>query len=162
MGTFTPFPKDTASLNVVDYRPISVLPGPSKVIEREVYNQLVYYLESNSLLDKRQHGFCKGFSTASVILEVTSYLYENVDQGNYIHCAFIDYSKAFNTLDHNILYIKLKNLGFGVDVVCWCKDYLFGRYQQVKIGSEHHLISNSMWCPPGFYFGPSLFYYLCK
>ena len=136
MGTVTPIPKGTASLNVGDYGQISVLPGPSKVIERVVYNQVVYHLESNSLLDKRQHGYCKGFSTALAILEVTTYLYENVDLGNYIHCAFIDYSKAFDTLDHDILYIKLKNLGFGVDVVRWCKDFLSGRYQRVKIDSE--------------------------
>ena len=98
VGTVTPIPKGSTSLNVGDYRPISVLPGPSKVIERIVYNQLVYYLETNPLLDNRQHGFRKGFSTASAIMEVTDYIYESIDGGNYVHCAFIDYSKAFYTL----------------------------------------------------------------
>ena len=78
-GTVTPIPKGSTSLNVSDYRPIFVLPGPSKVIERIVYNQLVYYLETNALLDNRQHGFRKGFSTASAIMEVTDYLYESID-----------------------------------------------------------------------------------
>ena len=76
VSTVTPIPKGTTSLNVGDYRPISVLPAPSKVIERIVYNQLNYYLETNALLDNRQHGFRKGHSTASAIMEVTDYLYE--------------------------------------------------------------------------------------
>ena len=68
-------------MNIGDYRPISVLPALSKVLERVVYNQLVYYLESNGLLDRRQHGFRKDCSTAIAILEVTQFLYESMDEG---------------------------------------------------------------------------------
>ena len=132
-GVVTPVQKGTASLNIGDYRPISVLPGPSKVIERVVYNQLIYFLETNALLDNRQHGFRRGYSTASAIMEVTDYLYENMDTGYYSHCAFIDYSKAFNTLDHGILYMKLNNLGTGKTVIYWCKSYLTNRSQCVKL-----------------------------
>ena len=57
VGTVTPVPKGPPSLKMGDYRLISVLPAPSKVIERLVYNQLVYYLECNCHLDNRQHGF---------------------------------------------------------------------------------------------------------
>ena len=51
VGTVTPIPKGTPTLNMGDYRPISVLPAPSKIIERVVYNQLIYYLECKGLLD---------------------------------------------------------------------------------------------------------------
>ena len=56
VGTVSPIPKGIPSLQLGDYRPVSVLPAPSKVIERLVYNQLIYYLETNCLLDGRQHG----------------------------------------------------------------------------------------------------------
>ena len=113
-----------------DYRPILVLPAPSKVIERLVYTQLVYYLECNSLLDNRQHGFRRNFSTFSAIMEVTQILFDNEDQGNIVHCVFIDYSKE------RIKYFycrKLQNLGFDKQMVNWCQDYLAGRVQCLKI-----------------------------
>ena len=50
-------PKKGLSKKVTDYQPVSVLPAPSKIIERAVYNQIVYHLESHGLLDRRQHGF---------------------------------------------------------------------------------------------------------
>ena len=69
-------------------------------------------------------------------MELTDYLYENIDKGCYIHCAFIDYSKAFDTLDHNILFMKLNNLGIGKNVLNWCKSYLTGRSQYVKLNNN--------------------------
>ena len=94
-------------MNPGDYRPISVLPAPSKVIERIVYNQIVYFFESHGLLDNRQHGFRKEHSTASAVFEVSQHLYTSVDAHYYTACAFIDYSKAFDTLDHSLLCDKL-------------------------------------------------------
>ena len=92
VGTVTPIPKGSPSLNMGDYRPISVLPAPSKIIERLVYNRLVYYLECNMLLDRRQHGFRKNHSTVTAIIEVIQYFYDRTDVGDTVHCAFIDYS----------------------------------------------------------------------
>ena len=69
-------------------------------------------------------------------MEVTDYIYEKLDAGLYVHCAFIDYSKAFDTLDHDILSLKLNNLGIGKVFLLWCKDYLSGRAQSVKVGGD--------------------------
>ena len=117
VGTVSPIPKGSPSLNMGDYRPISVLPAPSKVIERLVYNQLVYYLECNRLLDERQHGFRKGHSTITAILELVQCLYEWVDIGDTVHCVFVDYSQAFDTLNHEMLCKKLRNIGFDRQIV---------------------------------------------
>ena len=133
-GTVTPVPKGIPTLNMGDYRPISVLPAASKVIERVVYNQLIYYLECNGLLDHRQHGFRKDHSTVSAIFELTQFLYGNLDQGNVSHCVFIDYSKAFDTINHDILCNKLVVLGFDRQIVSWCQNYLTNRTQCVKTG----------------------------
>ena len=158
VGTVTPIPKGAPSLNMGDYRPISVLPAPSKVIERLVYNQLVYYLECNILLDKRQHGFRKNHSTVTAIIEVIQYLYERTDVGDTVHCAFVDYSKAFDTLDHEILCKKLGNIGFNRQIVCWCRNYLANRSQSVKLGEQRSpLLPISCGVPQGPILGPLFF-----
>ena len=79
VGTITPVPKVGISHAMSDYRPISVLPSPSKIIERAVYNQLVYHLDIYGLLDKRQHGFRKDHSTCSAIFDLCQYFYDNLD-----------------------------------------------------------------------------------
>ena len=139
-GIITPIPKVTQCVNPSDYRPISVLSAPSKVLERAVYNQLVYYLETNGLLDRRQHGFRKDHSTSSTIFDISQYLYNNMDKSNITYCAFIDCSKAFDTLDHIILLNKLHELGISKHVIEWCRSYLVGRRQSVKNGNAFLLI----------------------
>ena len=93
-------------------------------------------MESHGILDNRQHGFRRNYSTSSAIFEVTQYLYENADLGKVIYCAFIDYSKAFDTLDHNILIGKLRNISASFQVQEWCRSYLVNRKQQVKNNSD--------------------------
>ena len=144
VGTITPVPKVGISHAMSDYRPISVLPSPSKIIERAVYNQIVYHLESHGLLDKRQHGFRKDHSTCSAIFDLCQYFYDNLDKRQCISCVFIDYSKAFDTIDHEILCKKLELYGLSMGVIAWCKDYLTNRQQCVKVDeyvSDHKCIS---------------------
>ena len=74
--------------------------------------------------------------TLSAIYEVTQYLYNNMDQGRITYCAFIDYSKAFNTLDHGILIQKLRDIGISPSVTEWCHSYFSGRKQCVKDGAD--------------------------
>ena len=93
-GIITPIPKKPLSKNVVDYRPISVLPAPSKLIKRAVHNQIVYHLESYGLLDSRQHGFRKDHSTSTAIFTLVQYIYEKLDDRQYVGCIYVDYSKA--------------------------------------------------------------------
>ena len=133
VGTISPIPKNGNSHAMSDYRPISVLPTPSKIIERAVYNQLIYHLESHGLLDHRQHGFRRDHSTCSAIFELTQYLYNSMDSRLFVSCVFIDYSKAFDTIDHDILCKKLSYYGLDGGVLAWCKDYLHYRKQCVKI-----------------------------
>ena len=94
---------------------------------------VTYHLESHGLLDKRQHGFRKDHSTCSAIFELCQYLYNNLDKRKSISCVFIDYSKAFDTIDHNILCKKLELYRLGEGVISWCRAYLTDRQQCVKV-----------------------------
>ena len=107
VGYVTPMPKGKSVKNPSDWRPVSVLPLPSKVIERAVYNQLVYHFECNNYLCRNQHGFRREHSTASAIFEYVQFLYDNFDKLNSTSSIFVDYSKAFDTIDHEILIKKL-------------------------------------------------------
>ena len=158
VGTITPVPKAGISHSMSDCRPISVLPLPSKIIERAVHNQLIYHLESHGLLDKRQHGFRSDHSTCSAIFELCQYLYDSLDNRNSISCVFIDYSKAFDTIDHSILCKKLELYGLSNGVISWCRDYLTDRQQCVKVDdhkSSHRRISYGV--PQGSILGPLFF-----
>ena len=135
-GVISPIPKVSLCNSPNDYRPISVLNATSKILERAVYNQLVYHLETNGLLDDRQHGFRRGHSTLSAIYEVVQYLYNQADQGRITYCTFIDYSKAFDTLDHEILLKKLRLYNISDHVISWCRNYLVNRKQRVKNGND--------------------------
>ena len=161
-GVITPIPKVNICSSPNDYRPITVLTAASKVLERAVYNQIIYYLDSNGILDNRQHGFRKDHSTLSAIYEVTQHLYYNMDQRNITYCAFIDYSKAFDTLDHDALLSKLRKIGITAQVLNWCRCYLTGRKQCVKNGN---IVSDDLavtcGVPPRIYPWAIIFYNIC-
>ena len=159
VGYVTPMPKGKSVKNPSDWRPVSVLPLPSKVIERAVYNQLVYHFECNNYLCRNQHGFRREHSTASAIFEYVQFLYDNFDKLNSTSSIFVDYSKAFDTIDHEILIKKLLLYKFDKKSVKWFTNYLSGRTQMVKL--ENGIISTSlgikMGVPQGSILGPFLF-----
>ena len=86
-----------------NYRPIAVIPSFSKVLERLVYDQLVSYLEKECLLYNFQFGFRKGYSTEYAILETVEKLKSAVDDQKVTCGIFLDFSKAFDTINHHIL-----------------------------------------------------------
>ena len=104
------------------------------------------------------HGFRKDHSTLSAIYDVTQHLYYNLDQCNITYCVFIDYSKAFDTLDHAILLRKLSEIGLSTFVVDWCRCYLIGRKQSVKNGNDmSDELGVSYGVPQGSILGPLFF-----
>ena len=158
IGSISPIPKKGLSKKVTDYRPVSVLPAPSKIIERAVYNQIVYHLESHGLLDRRQHGFRKDHSTGTAIFELIQFIYNSLDKREIVGCIYVDYSKAFDTLDHSILCKKLALYGLSAGVVDWCRNYLNNRKQRVKVNdnmSECEGVTYGV--PQGSILGPLFF-----
>ena len=86
-----------------NYRPISVLPCFSKILERIICNSLYNYLSENEILNDKQFGFRAGHSTEHAMLELIDQVSNAFDNNNFVLRGFIDLSKAFDTVDHNIL-----------------------------------------------------------
>jgi hypothetical protein len=110
-----------------NYRPITMLPVISKIMEKCVYNQLIGYLESNNLLSTRQFGFRKRRSTESAATLFLDEVHKAMDKGQLTGTIFIDLSKAFDTVSHGILLNKLSSYGIREGEKEFFSDYLFNR-----------------------------------
>ena len=141
-----------------NYRPISILPKVSKVIERAVHSQLYEYLISNNLLAVNQFGFRHGRSTALALTQFTDEVLSNMDKGLVNGVVFIDLKKAFDTVNHEILLKKLKAIGIISTNLAWFHSYLSSRSQKTFIGqSSSSLRKVSVGVPQGSILGPILF-----
>ena len=107
-----------------NYRPISILPIGSKIIEKIIFNQLYEYLITNSLLAESQHGFRPQHSTVTALLEATNNWYLNIDNGLLNAALFLDLKKAFDMVNHEILLKKLQIYGIDLHSLRWFKSYL--------------------------------------
>ena len=141
-----------------NYRPISLLPVISKVIEKVVFLQVYNYFVENKLLYDSQYGFRKLHSTEYAALEFTDQIIINLDQGKLPLAIFLDLSKAFDTIDHSILIHKLHYYGIQGTALNWFKSYLYNRKQYVQFNncnSSHSAITTGV--PQGSILGPLLF-----
>jgi hypothetical protein len=141
-----------------NYRPISVLPIFSKIIEKLMHKRLSKFLDKNKILTQSQYGFRRGRSTELAILNMIDKVTEAVDQKNDCVGVFLDLSKAFDTIDHGILLRKLYLLGIRGVVNNWFGSYLSNRKQFVEIKDcRSALMQISCGVPQGSILGPLLF-----
>ena len=141
-----------------NYRPISLLPSISKIFERTMYDQIYNYFQNNELFYNSQYGFRKNHSTELATLEIIDRIIQEMDKYNTPINIYIDLSKAFDTIDHNILLCKLKYYGLNGAALDLCRNYLVNRKQYVEIAnikSEENVITTGV--PQGSILGPLLF-----
>ena len=114
-----------------NYRPISLLSSISKIFERVAFNQLYDYFTSIGLLYESQYGFRKLHSTELTALEFTDRISHEMDAKEIPFSIFLDLSKAFDTLNHNVLLSTLEYYGIRNTALNWFKSYLTKRTQYV-------------------------------
>uniref|UniRef100_A0A1B6HDX7 Reverse transcriptase domain-containing protein n=1 Tax=Homalodisca liturata TaxID=320908 RepID=A0A1B6HDX7_9HEMI len=149
-----------------NYRPISLIPTFSKVIEKLVLNRILEHLSMNQLLTPYQHGFLPGRSTTTALISLVEFLADQLEDGNTSTAIFLDYSKAFDCLSHDHLLSKLATLGIQGQSLEWFRSYLTGRSQMTEVkyttkGITRQICSGlqaiTRGVPQGSVLGPVLF-----
>lgn len=153
-----PIYKKGDASNMSNYRPISLLPTISKIFERVIYNQLYNYFTINNILCEQQFGFRAHHSTELATIKLIDFINYEMDHYNTPVNIYIDMSKAFDTLDFQILLRKLKYYGVRDKANTLIETYLLHRKQRVQFGSN---LSDETYTktgvPQGSILGPLLF-----
>ena len=153
-----PLYKKNSPLEVGNYRPVSILSVVSKILERAIYVQLESFLVSNNIMYEHQSGFRKSYSTDSCLIHLLDTIKLNTSKGLFTGMVMLDLQKAFDTVDHMILFGKLELMG--IRSISWFQSYMSDRSQVVNIGHIYTTSSaNSVTCgvPQGSILGPLLF-----
>ncbi len=141
-----------------NYRPISLLSTFNKLLEKIVYKRLYGFLNNNNILNDYQFGFRKGHSTILAITEIVDNIRNEVDNGNSVIGIYVDLSKAFDCVNHDILLNKLKYYGVRGHALDWFSSYLSSRSQVTYVnGTPSYSAKVRMGVPQGSVLGPLLF-----
>ena len=153
-----PIYKKGLNTSLGNYRPISLLSIFNLILEKLIFKRLMNFIETQNILYSKQFGFRQKYSTTQALLSITNKIQKAVDEGTYSCGIFLDFSKAFDTVNHNILIMKLDHYGFRGIIKKWFSSYLNERKQYVSIGnavSDYKQISCGV--PQGSVLGPLLF-----
>jgi hypothetical protein len=151
------YKKDNRS-HFLNYRPISLLPTFSKIIEKLVHKRLLHYLTTHNILSYSQYGFQPNMSTELAILESQDRIVKAIASKKFCLGLFIDLSKAFDTLNHSILITKLQHIGIRGTPLNWFHSYLTKRHQYVSFKNvESSQLQITCGVPQGSILGPLLF-----
>ena len=154
-----PINKKESKTKPKNYRPISLLPLISKIMEKIIHNQTQLFLNDNNILYKYQSGFRKYYSTDTCLSYLNDKVQIGFEQGWMTGMILIDLQKAFDTIiDHDILLEKMHCLGFSEPTIQWFRSYLTNRLFLINLGNEFSF-SGKLSCgvPQGSVLGPLLF-----
>ena len=129
MASVCPVPKIDNLINDMDFWPISILLVLSKIYRKFIFKQLSDYVERTSIYNSMQSGFRKGHSTQTILLKFRNDIRKALNKKEFTISLFTDYSKAFDTVQHETLIKKLENLNFTNSSVKIILSYLSNRQQ---------------------------------
>ena len=115
------------------------------------------HLVKHKLLHQAQHGFVPRRSCLTILLKFMNSVTEEIDKGKTVYCAYLDLSKAFDVLNHEVLIQRLQRIGIGGKVLNWIQEFLSNRKYQVKVGSSRSSFRPvTSGVPQGSVFGTSI------
>ena len=141
-----------------NYRPVSLLPVISKVLEKIIVNQLELIMDERNLIHGNQFGFKKRTSTIHANIKLSQIITKALNEKKKVGVVLIDVKKAFDSCDHRIIVNKIKHLGGGLKICSWITDYLKNRTQSIHVKgkkSKNHVIDLGV--GQGTVLGPLLF-----
>ena len=156
LADITPiFKKDDSTL-AKNYRPVSVLPCASKLFERIIQKQLMSYVDKH--LSPYLCGYRRGFSAQYALVSLIEKWKESLDKKGFAGAVLMDLSKAFDTINHELLTAKLHAYGIHKDSLKILLSYLSNRWQRTKINTDFSSWSQMIQgVPQGSVLGPILF-----
>ena len=153
-----PIEKEKNITDITNYRPISLLPGFSKIFEKLIQQRMIKYLDKFGIFSKCQFGFRKNHSTELALIEFVKKVGMLAGEKKYTIGIFLDLSKAFDCIDHEIMLTKLYHYGIRGKVHEWFKTYLMNRQQYVIVNKKQSTCRHiTMGVPQGSILGPLLF-----
>ena len=153
-----PIHKDGSRLVVSNYRPISLLPILGKIFERIIYTRLYGFVEKYKIITNNQYGFQRNKSTEHALIDIHEKILHAIENKETPCCVFLDFAKAFDTVNHQILLRKLEHYGIRGLGNKLLQSYLTNRQQCVSVaGSNSKLKNIEHGVPQGSILGPLLF-----
>lgn len=157
-STIVPIQKKPGSILINDHRPINTLPCCERLIESLAYAQFNDYINRNNILNINQSGFRSQHSCETAINDVIDIWKAAQNESKVIIAVFLDFQRAFETIDTNILTKKLSNYGVRNSSLEWFNSYLTDRKQVVKLGETvSDTLNNKLGVPQGSILGPLIF-----
>uniref|UniRef100_A0A672F466 Reverse transcriptase domain-containing protein n=1 Tax=Salarias fasciatus TaxID=181472 RepID=A0A672F466_SALFA len=141
-----------------NYRPVSLLCQFSKVLEKLFEKRLKVFLEKFNILSDSQYGFREQRPTALALLDLTEEISSYIDKSNHVIGVFVDLKKAFDTINHDILFMKMERYGIRGIFLEWLKSYMGNRKPYVQIRDyRSSSLDITVGVPQGSALGPTLF-----